>query len=78
MLIRQVRLQKILSFNDATIKLGQLNVLIGANGVGKSNLIEVIGLLQAAPTSLSTALLRGGGVRQWLWMGDKDPTATIK
>ena len=53
MLIERLRLKKILSFNDATIKLGQLNVLIGPNGVGKSNLIEVIGLLQAAPNGLA-------------------------
>jgi predicted ATPase len=38
-------------------------VLIGANASGKSNLIEAIGLLQAAPVDLSTAILRLGGVR---------------
>jgi predicted ATPase len=78
--IKQLRLRKILSFDDSEIKLGQLNVLIGANAVGKSNLIEVIGLLQAAPTNLTTAILRGGGVRQWLWMGDPGdvPVARIE
>lgn len=36
-----------------------LNVLIGPNAVGKTNLIEVLGLLQAAPnSSLVTAILR--------------------
>ena len=40
MLIERLKLKKILSFNDATIKLGQLNVLIGPNAVGKTNLIE--------------------------------------
>lgn len=79
MLIERLRLRKILSFNDATIKLGQLNVLIGPNAVGKSNLIEVIGLLQAAPTGLAPAILRGGGIRQWLWLGDNLPlTASIE
>ena len=64
MLIEQLRLKNILSFRDTTIKLGNLNVLIGPNGVGKSNLIEVVGLLQAAPTELAPVILRGGGIRQ--------------
>jgi hypothetical protein len=40
--------------------------------VGKSNLIEAITLLQAAPTGIESQILRGGGVRQWLWLGDRD------
>jgi predicted ATPase len=74
MLIKRLALKKILSFNDAEIELGQLNVLIGPNAVGKSNLIEVISLLQAAPTNLAAAILRGGGGRQWLWLGDREPS----
>ena len=37
MLIEKLRLKNLLSFRDATIELGPLNVLIGPNGVGKSN-----------------------------------------
>ena len=33
---------------DADLELGLVNVLIGANGSGKSNLLEVLGLLGAA------------------------------
>ncbi len=79
MLIKRLTLKKILSFNEATVELGPLNVLIGPNAVGKSNLIEVIGLLQAAPSSLAAAILRGGGVRQLIWLGDPvpSPIATI-
>jgi predicted ATPase len=69
MLIKRLTLKKILSFNETTVELGQLNVLIGANAVGKSNLIEAISLLQAAPTGIEGQILRGGGVRQWLWLG---------
>lgn len=72
--INRLALKKILSFNDTNIELGPLNVLIGPNAVGKTNLIEVIGLLQAAPASLAAAILRGGGVRQWIWLGDKVPS----
>lgn len=70
MLIKSLKLKKLLSFNDCAVEIGPLNVLIGPNAVGKTNLIEVIALLQAAPTGLATAILRGGGVRQWLWLGD--------
>jgi recombinational DNA repair ATPase RecF len=68
MFINRLTLKKLLSFNDATVELGPLNVLIGPNAVGKTNLIEAIGLLQAAPDSLSAVLL-SGGVRQWLCLG---------
>jgi len=70
MLIQRLTINKILSFNAASVELGRLNVLIGPNAVGKSNLIEVIGLLQSAPTNLTNAILRGGGVRQWIWLGE--------
>jgi predicted ATPase len=79
MLIEQLRIKNILSFRDTNLKLGQLNVLIGPNAVGKSNLIEVVGLLQAAPTGLAAAIMRGGGIRQWLWLGDDlSVTASIE
>jgi recombinational DNA repair ATPase RecF len=42
MLIQRLTLNKILSFNTASVELGPLNVLIGPNAVGKSNLIEII------------------------------------
>jgi predicted ATPase len=71
--IKRLTLKKILSFNDTTVELGPLNVLIGPNAVGKSNLIEAISLLQAAPTGIEAQILRGGGVRQWLWLGEGDP-----
>jgi predicted ATPase len=74
MLINRLVVKKVLSFRDSTIELGRLNVLIGPNAVGKSNLIEVIGLLQAAPASFATAILRGGGIRQWIWLGDRVPS----
>jgi predicted ATPase len=79
MLIKRLRLRKILSFNDSTVELGPLNVLIGPNAVGKSNLIEAISLLQAAPTSIENQILRGGGVRQWLWLGGEPfPSAEVE
>ena len=36
------------SLDDVTVDLGQVNVFIGANGSGKSNLLEALGVLSAA------------------------------
>ena len=49
-----------------------LNVLIGANGSGKSNVIEALELLRATPTDFAAAIRDGGGATEWLWKGD-DP-----
>lgn len=82
MLIRQIKLNNLLSFGPDTeaLPLKDLNVIIGPNGSGKSNLIEAIGLLQSSPTtqSLSNHIRGGGGIIEWLWKGDKSPTATIE
>ena len=78
MLLRQVKLENLLSFRNTTVQLRGLNVLIGANASGKSNLIEAIGLLQAAPVDLSRAILRLGGVRVVCSLARRTPTAAIQ
>ena len=72
MLIHRIRLTDVLSFGPGSqeLKLEPLNVLIGPNGSGKSNLIEVIGLLKAAPRDLHAPIRDGGGVHDWIWRGD--------
>lgn len=47
-MLHSVRVVSFKSIVDQTIELGQINCLIGANGVGKSNLLEAIGILGAA------------------------------
>jgi predicted ATPase len=76
MYLKSLRIQNLLSFGpDAeAIEFGPLNVIIGPNGSGKSNLIEIIGLLAAAPKSLSEAIRDGGGVGEWLWKGSRGKT----
>ena len=75
MLIQRLTLRNLLSFgpNTPELLLGRLNVLIGPNGSGKSNLIEAIGLLQAAPKDLTGPIREGGGVRDWIWKGGESP-----
>ena len=79
--IESVRLDNILSYgpNSAPFPLEPLNVLIGPNASGKSNLIEALSLLAAAPRDLQEPIRSGGGVREWLWKGtDQAPTATVE
>ena len=76
MFMHRIKLENILSFGpDAQeLELEPLNVLIGPNGSGKSNLIEVIGLLSAAPSDLTAPIREGGGDDNWIWRGE--PKAT--
>lgn len=79
--ISSLTIRNLLSFGEkpTTVELGPLNVLIGANASGKSNLIEVLGLLQNAPKELGAAISNGGPIEEWLWKGTaKTPTASIE
>ena len=75
MFMHKINLQNILSFgpDGQELELKPLNVLIGPNGSGKSNLIEVMGLLKAAPQDLAAAIHEGGGCDDWVWRGDPMP-----
>ena len=65
-MIKKIRLQGLLSFEDMELELRNLNVLIGPNGSGKSNLIEALSLLQALPTDIGEPIRRGGGIDEWI------------
>ena len=78
--IETIRLENMLSYgaSDDPFPLEPLNVLIGPNASGKSNLIEALSLLAAAPGNLQEPIRLGGGVSEWLWKGAADnATATI-
>src|SRR4051812_20259178 len=78
--LRTIRLQNLLSFgpDSGEVELRSLNVLIGPNASGKSNLIEAISLLQAAPRNLLEPIQTGGGIAEWLWKGSEGvPTASV-
>ena len=53
--IKTLALKNFLSYKSETIELQPLNILIGHNGSGKSNLIEALAVLKATPTYLSSA-----------------------
>ncbi len=77
MLIKSIQLENLLSFGPGTapLEMEPLSVLIGPNGSGKSNLIEAIGLLQAAPRDLLAPIGEGGGVGDWIWRGEPQASA---
>ncbi|RMH28043.1 MAG: chromosome segregation protein SMC [Planctomycetota bacterium] len=80
MLVRSLHLQGLLSFGpDAPpIALQPLNVLIGPNASGKSNLIEAIALLRSLPRDLTAPIRESGGVGEWLFKGPpKARSATV-
>ncbi|MCA9697177.1 MAG: AAA family ATPase, partial [Myxococcales bacterium] len=61
-LLREVHIRSFKSLEDVRVELGLVNVFIGANGSGKSNLLEAIGLLGAAASGRvdDEGLLRRG------------------
>jgi len=71
MLIRSLRLDGFLPFAPGSepFELQPLNVLIGGNGAGKSNLIEALRLLAAASRDLGQAIRGRGDWNDWLWKG---------
>ncbi|MDB9305745.1 AAA family ATPase [Nodularia spumigena CS-591/12] len=79
--IHKLRLENFLSYGSEgeEIELQPLNVLIGANTSGKSNLIEALGILRATPIDLPAPFRQGGGVSEFLWKGGQEnPVATIE
>lgn len=79
-LLHSIRLTNLLSYGSegVTLDLEPLNVLIGPNASGKSNLIEAISLLAAAPRDIFKPFREGGGTSEWLWKGPANlPTAHL-
>jgi predicted ATPase len=85
-LLLRIKLENLLSFGPSpvTLELEGLNILIGPNAAGKSNLIEALSLIRATPVSATASNLdmrsivrRGGGVDEWIWKGEKRKSASI-
>ena len=76
-LLNSLQLNGFLSFgpDSQPVKLTGLNVLIGPNGVGKSNFIEAAELLHATPADFSGAIRLGGLPSEWVWHGDREVAA---
>ncbi len=61
-MIRRLKIQGFKSITELDIELGLVNCFIGANGVGKSNILEAVGVLGAAANGTvdDESLLRRG------------------
>lgn len=59
---------------DLDIQLAPFNVLIGANGVGKTSVLEVMSLLAASAAGrLDEAVRSAGGLSRLITLGHRDP-----
>src|SRR5450631_1673411 len=85
--LMRIKIENLLSFgpDSEPLELQDLNVLIGPNASGKSNLIEALSLMRATPvlssaasnSDLRGAVRRGGGVSEWLWKGERQNVASV-
>lgn len=70
--IRSLHIQGFRSLRDVTLEFGRVNVLIGANGSGKSNLLSFLRLLPLLRTrSLQKFVANLGGANAVLYRGGK-------
>ena len=66
-MIRTVHIEGFKSIPSLTLELGRVNCFIGANGVGKSNILEALGVIGAAANgTVDDESLRRRGVRPGL------------
>ena len=71
-MIEQIFIENYKSIRNAKIRLNSLNVLIGSNGVGKSNFISFFELVQAMLNQrLGSYILSRGGIERILYQGRK-------
>lgn len=70
-MVEEIKIQNYKSVQDLTLELGRINVLIGANGCGKSNILEAIAFGSAAmEDKLGKEFLSARGIRVTdpIWM----------
>ena len=79
-MLKQIWPRNLLSFGPDTepLSLNKLNVLIGPNAAGKSNLIEAISLLRATPADVRELVRQNGGVGEWIWKGSEEKPASVE
>ncbi len=70
-MLRGIRVEGYRSIRALEFELGQLTVVVGANGAGKSNLYRALSLLREAATGqLANAIAFEGGMKSVLWAGE--------
>jgi predicted ATPase len=67
------------SLRELIVPLGRLNLVVGANGSGKSNLYRALRLLaESAQTGIVPALAREGGLGSALWAGPETISSAMR
>ena len=70
--ISKIKIKGFKSIREAEIDLGMLNVLIGANGAGKSNFVSIFRLLKGQNAQkIQSYITQQGGPERILYMGSK-------
>ncbi|MGK7928862.1 MAG: AAA family ATPase [Spirulina sp.] len=81
-MIREVKIQNYKSIESLDLELGRINVLIGENGCGKTNILEAIALASAAYSNkLDNEFLVSRGIRvtePWLMRSAFDKDNLVK
>lgn len=78
-MIRTVAVQGYRSLRELTLPLGQLSVITGANGSGKSSVYRSLRLLaDAALNSVVASLAREGGLPSTFWAGPETIARTVR
>lgn len=82
-MITRLRVRNFKSLRDVDISLGPLNVLVGPNMAGKSNILDVLMFLhqvffpEGGAQGINYALAKRGGVNEVLWKGSDESLITI-
>ena len=76
--IKSITPRRLLSFGPDTppFELRPLNVLIGPNASGKSNLIDLLRLVRSLPSDMQAPIRGGGGIEGWIWKGSAPNTGS--
>src|SRR6266478_5062745 len=79
LMIRNVAVQGYRSLRDLLLPLGQLSVITGANGSGKSSVYRSLRLLaDAALNSVVASLAREGGLPSTFWAGPETISHAVR
>lgn len=78
-MIHKLAIANYRSIRDLVLSLGQLNVVTGSNGAGKSNLYRALRLISdTAYGSAVSAMAREGGLTSILWAGPQQFSRDVK
>jgi len=77
--IKSVRFEHFKSLDDVALPLGPVNILIGMNAAGKSNVIDGLRVLsEAVQSDVETTVSRRGGVNSVVFRGSRSKTFAIE